>query len=355
MAEIFMQYGLFLAKAVTLVVALLFLVGGIVTAAARNRSDDEDGALRVRHLNRDVEALRDDLRHEILPDHLRKADNKAHKKQEKERIKAEKKAEKDAAKGDDQKKRHRTFVLDFDGDVRASAVDNLRREISAILQVADKEDEVMLRLESPGGLVHSYGFASSQLTRIRQHGLKLTICVDMVAASGGYMMACIADRIVAAPFAIVGSVGVVAQMPNFNRLLKKHDVDVELITAGEYKRTLTMFGENTDEDREKFKEEIEDTHLLFKDFVRENRPSLDVERIATGEHWFGIRGKELGLVDELMTSDEYLLEQSKERDLYEIRWEIKRKLAERLGFSVESAAHRVFDKWMHKNGSRWFQ
>lgn len=347
MTDFFVQYGLFLAKAVTIVVVLLFLVGGIVAAAMRNRSHDEEGSLRVRHINREVDTLRDDLRHEILPDHLRKADHKEYKKKEKQKKKAEKKGQSE--------KRSRVFVLDFEGDVRASAVDNLRREISAVLQVADDDDEVMVRLESPGGLVHSYGLASSQLARIRQHGLKLTVCVDMVAASGGYMMACIADRIIAAPFAIVGSVGVVAQLPNFHRLLKKHDVDVELMTAGDYKRTLTMFGENTAQDREKFQEELEDTHQLFKDFVRENRPSLDVERIATGEHWFGIRGMELGLVDELKTSDEYLLQRSKDSELYEIHWEIKRKLADKLGFSVEGAIHRVFDKWLHGNASRWLQ
>ena len=348
MVEFFVQYGLFLAKAVTIVVALLFLITGIIAAASRGREQqDDEGHLRVRHLNREIEALRDDLRHEILPEHLRKADAKAHKKHEKERRKQEKKAS--------DTKRARLFVLDFDGDVQASAADNLRREISAVLQVAEKDDEVVVRLESPGGLVHSYGFAASQLSRIRQKGLRLTVCVDMVAASGGYMMACIADSIVAAPFAVVGSVGVIAQMPNFHRLLKKHDVDVELLTAGEYKRTLTMFGENTDKDREKFQEELEDTHMLFKQFVRDNRPALDVERIATGEHWFGVRGKELGLVDELMTSDEYLLSRSDEADLYEIQWQMKRKLAERLGLSLEGSAERLLSKWFHKNGSRWLQ
>jgi len=243
-AEFFIEYGLFLAKAVTLVVALLFLIGSIVTLSSRNRGPDEDGSLRVRHLNREIEALRDDLRHEILPEHARKADAKEHKKQEKARRKLEKKGE--------EEKRGRLFVLDFDGDVQASAIENLRREISAVLQVAEEDDEVLVRLESPGGMVHSYGFASSQLSRVRQHGLKLTVCVDMVAASGGYMIACIADRLIAAPFAIVGSVGVVAQLPNFHRLLKKHDVDMELLTAGEYKRTLTVFGETTDKDLEMF-------------------------------------------------------------------------------------------------------
>lgn len=347
MTEFFLEYGLFFAKAVTLVVALLFLISGIVQAASRGRHHDDEGTLRVRHLSKEIDALKEDLRHEILPEHLRKLEHKAQRKAEKQKRKAEKKGDAD--------NRSRVFVLDFDGDVQASAVDNLRREISAILQVAEQNDEVVVRLESPGGLVHSYGLAASQLQRVRQHGLKLTACVDMVAASGGYMMACIADRIIAAPFAVVGSVGVVAQIPNFHRLLKKHDVDVELMTAGEYKRTMTMFGENTDKDRAKFQEELEDTHQLFKDFVRENRPSLDVDRIATGEHWYGVRGKELGLVDELMTSDEYLVQRNADADIYEIHWEIKRKLAERLGLSAEGVIQRSLDKWLHRNGSRWLQ
>ena len=347
MTEFLVEYGLFLAKAVTFVVALLFLVSGIVQAASRNRHREEEGTLRVRHLSKEIDALKEDLRHEILPEHLRKLELKLHKKDEKKKRKAEKKGADDV--------KPRVFVLDFDGDVHASEVDNLRREISAVLQVAEANDEVVVRLESPGGLVHSYGLAASQLLRVRQHGLKLTVCVDMVAASGGYMMACIADRIIAAPFAVVGSVGVVAQIPNFHRLLKKHDVDVELMTAGEYKRTMTIFGENTDKDRQKFQEELEDTHLLFKEFVRENRPSLDVDRIATGEHWYGIRGKELGLVDDLMTSDEYLVMRNADAEIYEIHWEIKRKLAERLGLSAEGVLMRTLDKWLHRNGSRWMQ
>src|SRR5699024_4687864 len=158
----------------------------------------------------------------------------------KARLKARKKtrkAEKKAAKAGHQHVKPRLFVLNFDGDVRATGVRDLREEISAVLQVARKEDEVLLRLESPGGVVNGYGLAASQLTRVRQHGIKLTIAVDKVAASGGYMMACVGDRIVAAPFAIVGSIGVVGQVPNFNRWLKERDVDFEMHTAGNYKRT----------------------------------------------------------------------------------------------------------------------
>ncbi|MGK3627588.1 protease SohB, partial [Acinetobacter sp. A11] len=153
------------------------------------------------------------------------------------------------------KNNQKIFVLDFKGDIQASAVENLREEITLILATAKAgRDRIVVRLESPGGMVHGYGLAAAQLVRLRDAGFHLTICVDKVAASGGYMMACIANEIIAAPFAIVGSIGVVAQVPNFNRLLKEHNVDFELYTAGQYKRTVTMFGENTPEGKAKFEE-----------------------------------------------------------------------------------------------------
>ncbi|WP_223422976.1 protease SohB [Alcanivorax limicola] len=351
MIELLTEYGLFLAKVATLVFAILFVIGGIVDAAARQRGaqNSDAGDIRVRHLNEELDDLRDSVRDAVLPEAERKAARKRERKEEKARQKAAKKA---GAMAADHKPR--VFVLDFDGDVQASAVESLRREISAVLETADKKDEIVVRLESPGGLVHAYGLASSQLKRVRNQGIRLTVCVDKVAASGGYMMACIADRIVAAPFAIVGSVGVVAQIPNFHRLLEKNDIDVELMTAGEYKRTLTMFGENTDQDREKFQEELEDTHVLFKDFVREHRRNLDIDKIATGEHWFGIRAKDIGLVDELQTSDEYLLARCKDAEVYEVSWNIRQKLAERLGLAFETGLGRVVEHWFHRGARRWW-
>ncbi|MZR61882.1 protease SohB [Alcanivorax sp. DP30] len=341
------EYGMFLAKVATLVVALLFIIGGIAASASRGRhKSGEDGELKVRHLNDEFDDLKDALEAEILPEAQRKKAHKEKQKQEKREAKQKKKA------GTEDKLPPRLFVLDFDGDVQASDVETLRREISAVLQVANQNDEVLVRLESPGGLVHSYGLAASQLRRIRNAGIKLTVAVDRVAASGGYMMACIADRIVAAPFSIIGSIGVVAQIPNFHRLLKKNDIDVELMTAGEYKRTLTMLGENTDKGREKFQEELEDTHRLFKDFVRENRRGLDLDKVATGEHWFGSQAKDLGLVDEIMTSDELLQQRKDSVTLYQVNWEVKRKLGERLGFSMESALQRVVEKIWHRGSQR---
>lgn len=345
MIEFLAEYGMFFAKSATIVVAVLFIMSGIASSAvAHRREHDDQGEIRVRHVNRELDSLRDGIGQAVLPEHQRKQADKQRRKEEKAKVKA-------AKKSDDEPRQARVFVVDFDGDLQASVVEHLRREITAILQVADASDEVVVRLESPGGLVHSYGLAASQLRRIRDRQIPLTICVDKVAASGGYMMACIGQRILAAPFAVVGSIGVVAQIPNFHRLLQKHDVDIELLTAGEYKRTLTMFGENTDKAREKFQQEIEDTHLLFKEFVSAHREGLDMEQVATGEHWFGSQALDMGLVDELKTSDEYLMERAATTDVYEVSWHLKQKLAERLGLSAEGVVERVVQRWFHR-GSR---
>lgn len=231
------------------------------------------------------------------------------------------------------------YVLDFKGDVQASAVDTIREEITLILATAKAgHDRVVVRLESPGGMVHGYGLAAAQLVRLRDAGFNVTICVDKVAASGGYMMACIANEIISAPFAVVGSIGVVAQVPNFNRLLKQHNVDFELYTAGEYKRTVTMFGENTPEGKAKFEEELQQTHSLFKHFVEKYRPQLDVAQVATGEHWYGEDARELNLVDKLQTSDEYLLSLLPKHDVYVINTRKRPTFGEKLGLQAAQMA-----------------
>ncbi|MCV6590035.1 MAG: protease SohB [Marinobacterium sp.] len=344
MTEFLVEYGLFLAKAVTVVIALLVAIAGIAMVSGGRRPSG-DGEISVVCLNDEL----DDMRHCLEEAVLDKADYKAQLKAEKKQGKAEEKARKKEQKKKPgstevavEQHQKRYYVLDFDGDIHASEVAQLREQISAVLTLADEHDEVVLRLESPGGLVHAYGLAASQLERIRRQGIPLTICVDQVAASGGYMMACLADRLLAAPFAVIGSIGVVAQMPNFHRLLKKHDVDVEVLTAGEYKRTLTMFGENTDKGREKFLEELEDTHELFKDFVAEYRSELNVEAVATGEIWFGKRALEMKLVDELMTSDEYLTKACESSDVFLIRYEVKKTLQERISDIGVHALDRTF-------------
>ncbi|WP_168389662.1 protease SohB [Acinetobacter indicus] len=247
------------------------------------------------------------------------------------------------------KNNQKIYVLDFKGDMAASAVENLREEITLILATAKAgRDRVVVRLESPGGMVHGYGLAAAQLVRLRDAGFHLTICVDKVAASGGYMMACIANEIISAPFAIVGSIGVVAQVPNFNRLLKQHNIDFELYTAGQYKRTVTMFGENTEEGKAKFEEELQQTHSLFKHFVEKYRPQLNVEKVATGEHWYGQDASDLNLVDKLQTSDEYLLGLLPQHDVYVIETRRKPTLGEKLGLQAAQVADSLVPAVMNK-------
>ena len=242
----------------------------------------------------------------------------------------------------------RVWVLDFKGSMDAHEVNSLREEVTAVLSVVKPEDQVVLRLESPGGVVHGYGLAASQLQRIRDRQIPLTVAVDKVAASGGYMMACVADKIVSAPFAIIGSIGVVAQVPNFNRFLKSKDIDIELHTAGQYKRTLTLLGENTEEGRQKFREDLNETHVLFKDFVKRMRPTLDIEQVATGEHWYGTQAQGNGLVDAVSTSDELLLGLMEGREVLNVRFLQRKKLMDRFTGSAAESADRLLLRWWQR-------
>lgn len=328
--QLLAEYAMFLAKAVTVVVMALGLIAGLVAISARARPRLKEGLrerIEVKHLNRQYESMREALEQAMVSRKALRRLRKQHK-HKAEQSRAARDAE--GRKGG----RKRVFVLDFHGNVLASAVASLRQEISAVLTVARPEDEVLLRLESGGGLVHAYGLAASQLLRIKHRNIALTVAVDKMAASGGYMMACVADRLIAAPFAVIGSIGVVAQLPNFHRLLKRNDVDFEQITAGEFKRTLTLFGENTDRDREKVREDVEDTHLLFKDFIKQQRNGLDIDRVATGEHWYGSRALELGLVDELRTSDEHLMQAADSADLYQVTFATPRSLRKLLALGA---------------------
>ncbi|MDC0213378.1 protease SohB [Gammaproteobacteria bacterium] len=318
------EYLMFLAQAVTIVIALLIIISSIAGMSSKNQSRGDRGRLSVQKVNDLIKDLRYALEANTMdPGHVKKA----RKKEQKEESKKQKQKTKELKKKPKQDIEEReaepkkAFVIEFDGDVKASALDNLRLEITAVLTMAGEQDEVVICLESPGGMVHSYGLAASQLARIKSKGIPLTVVVDKVAASGGYLMASVADKILSAPFALIGSIGVVAQIPNVHKLLKKNDVDVELLTAGKYKRTLSVFGENTEEGREKFKEELEDVHLLFQEFVSDNRPGLDIDQIATGEAWYGKRALELKLVDALLTSDQYLSDLCEEREVYQVQWE----------------------------------
>ena len=352
MTEFLFEYGLFAAKLTTFVVAVLIVVMASVAAAQRVKRSKK-GHIETSKVNDEIDAMRMTLDAGVSdPDAFKrrfKQRLKDRKRERKARRKALKRAGADRRDGDD---KPRKFVLDFDGDLRALAVSRLRKEVTAVLALAGERDEVIVRVESRGGMVHAYGLAASQLARVKARGIALTVCIDKVAASGGYMMACVADRILASPFAVVGSIGVVAQLPNFHRLLKKHDIDFELITAGEYKRTLTVFGENTEAGREKFTAEIEDVHALFKDFVGEHRPTLDIERVATGEAWFGRRALELGLVDELVTSDEYLVRACDDADVFEVRYVERKPLPQRLGLVVQDAVDGLLLRWWERGASR---
>jgi serine protease SohB len=341
--EFLAEYGLFLAKLLTGIIGFGILVAIITSASQKNGQGQDKGELEISPLNDQYDDVSETMSIALLDPAAQKAEAKKLRKEQKKRAKANTKNSKL-----DTKTQKRVFVVKFNGNVSASAVTNLREEVTAILTQAKSDDEVVVKLESSGGMVHSYGLASSQLDRLRKQGIPITICVDKVAASGGYMMACVGDKILAAPFAIIGSIGVVAQLPNFHRLLKKHDIDFELLTAGEHKRTLTVFGENTEQGREKFIEDLQDTHQLFKAYVTERRPKIDIDKVATGDVWFGSRALELSLVDELMTSDEYLSSQAKESKVYEINYVQKKKLPQRLGIAAEHSADRLITKWWNR-------
>jgi len=337
------EYGLFFAKAITIVLAVIAII--VAIAASAIKQSHKKGELEITDLSEHFDDVEQEVIHHLLSKEQLKQKEKDDKKQAKEKAKADKKSVKD----DNEEQETRVFVVDFNGSIDAKEVASLREEISAILTVATPQDEVFVRLESGGGMVHGYGLASSQLDRIRQHDIPLTVSVDKVAASGGYMMACVANKIISAPFAIVGSIGVIAQVPNFHRLLKKNDVDFEQFTAGEFKRTVTMFGENTEKGREKFNEELEETHQLFKGFVNEHRPSLDIDKVATGEHWFGLKAKELGLVDDIQTSDDYLQKANKSNKVVAIKYATKRSLAEKLSKAASLSVESIFSKMWQKN------
>ncbi|EWH12376.1 inner membrane peptidase [Catenovulum agarivorans DS-2] len=342
--EFLYEYGLFLAKTITFVAAIVIIL--VAVAQTKKSQKGKKGELELTNLSEKFKEMKDGLEAHLFSKEQLKQKEKA----QKEADKAAKKQAKAKAKnkstdaneqlGEQDKKR--LFVIEFKSGIDAQEVDNLREEVTAVLAVATENDEVLIKLESGGGVVHGYGLAASQLARLKQKGVPLTISIDKVAASGGYMMACVADKIIAAPFAIVGSIGVIAQLPNFNKVLKKHDIDFEQITAGEFKRTLTMFGENTDKAREKFKAELEEIHKLFVEHIGSFRPELEVEKVATGEHWMASKAQALGLVDELQTSDDYVVEQIDSADVYQVKYAVAKNVLEKLPFAASATIEKVF-------------
>lgn len=323
MIDALINLGVFAVQTIIIIAAILIIIAGIAAIVCKDKLKEKT-KIKLRKLNKYYQELADTINKEILPKTAYKKQKKISKQQKKP-----------------PKEQSRIFVLNFLGDIKASAVKSLREEVTAILNVAKPRDKVLVKIESGGGVVHGYGLGASQLQRIKDAGIELITSVDKIAASGGYMMAATADKIIAAPFAILGSIGVIAQLPNFHRFLKKHDVDFEQITAGEYKRTLTLFGENTSDGRNKLKAEVEDIHALFKDFIKQNRPKVDIDKVATGEYWFAKRAIDLNLVDELTTSDDYLLKASKQAAIFEITYKKKKKIHEKFIHGIQIITNKL--------------
>lgn len=322
------QLGLFSAKLFIVFIFILALFSGILALLLKNKNGGQAG-LSINNLNEDHETEWEETQKILL---------------EKKAFKAWKKKHLEKKKSSPDKKPY-AFVLSFNGDMDATQVDQLREEITAILRVASARDCVVLKLESPGGAVHAYGLAASQLMRIREKNIKLIACVDKVAASGGYLMACVANKIVAAPFAIIGSIGVIVQLPNFYRFLKKHEIDFEQHTAGEFKRTLSLFGENTETAREKLQEELESIHHQFKDWILEHRKDLPLDKISTGEHWLAKEALALKLIDELGTSDDYIQSLFKNHQVYEVQFDVKKTFLDKLSTWLDQLKMKIMGKF----------
>ena len=358
--EFLSEYGMFLAKAVTIVFAIIVVIGVAASSGQRGKKTGKRGAIKVTRLNEHFEELREALREAVLDKDSLKTVHKDEKKQaksEQKELKAARKKDKSSveAHADPGHEKKRIYVLNFKGNIAADAVVCLREEISAILSLATPADEVVVRLESPGGMVHAYGLASSQLLRLKNAKVPLTICVDKVAASGGYMMACLADKLIAAPFAIIGSIGVIVQLPNFHRVLKKHDVDYEMISAGEFKRTLTTFGEITDKSREKVQEDVQTIHDIFKTWVKEHRPSVDIDKVATGETWLGSQAKEKYMVDDIRTSDECILQACESAEVFEVEYEVRKSIQDKLGNVLENSFEKVLSRFFTQSRNDIYQ
>ena len=329
MIDLLVAYGFFLLKIITVLLVILIPIL-MISSSTKHRKETDKGRIIVKNLSDKLEEIGVTLKSAEM-------DPKAYKSFLKERNKKKKKE----IKG---KSKEIVYVLDFKGDIQASAVGKLKQEINAIIASQVKCKEVVVKVESGGGSAYAYGLCAAELKRLVDNKIKLTVCIDKIAASGGYLMSCVATKIVAAPWAIVGSIGVIAQLPNFHRLLKKLDIDIEMHTAGKFKRTLTTLGKNTKQGREKFISELEDLHVVFKDFVKENRSKIQVAKVSTGEVWQGDKAKKLGLIDEIGTSDDYLLKLASKFKLLEIQYFEKKPFTARIG----SAAEVIVEKGIYK-------
>lgn len=323
--DFFVDLAAFLIKAGILAAASVFVLGSLIGMIRRARMDPGQDHLRVTYLNEELADHSLSILNAMMPP---KAFKKLARRQQQEL-------------GVKSRTRPKTFILDFFGDLAASSVDALRQQINALLLVLEEKDEVLVRLESSGGKAHAYGFAAAQLGRLKGENRRLVVSIDRVAASGGYMMACVADHIIAAPFALVGSIGVLAMVPNFHRLLQQFNVDYDEFAVGENKKNISLLGANTEEGKQKFIQDMEEFHRDFKGFVAEHRPAVKIDEAADGDVWYGEKARTLGLVDELKTSDDFLLERIKERDLFRVEFVESKPLRKRLSH------------WMTRLNSLW--
>lgn len=329
--DFLINIGTFFLQTLIIVVGIIAIIITIASIALKNKKQK---GLHVDIINDDIADQTLQLKSHILKN---------------DELKNEKKRLKKLSKEQKNEEKPTAYVLNFlEGDTNASGVEQLREEITQVLLIAKKDEEVILCVESPGGIVHGYGLAAAQILRLRDFGLNVTICVDKVAASGGYMMACVAHRIVCAPFAIVGSIGVVAQVPNFNRILKKNDIDFKEYTAGDYKRTVSLFGELTEKGEKKFTEQLEATHVLFKNFVEKYRPQMNINQVATGEYWFGEDAFKLNLVDQLGTSDDYILNKVKTHKVVQLTTEKKTSFSEKISEMLSKTVSLTIEKSINK-------
>ena len=160
---------------------------------------------------------------------------------------------------------------------------------------------ILVRIDSPGGGVAPSQEIYDALKRAREKGKPVVASIGSLGASGGYYIACAADKIVADPGSVTGSIGVIMQFPVIRDLLRKLGIDYEVIKSGEFKDIASPLRPMTDKERRLLKEVILDVYSQFVDVVAESRglPKDSVLKIADGRILSGRQAYELGLVDTL--------------------------------------------------------
>ncbi|CAB3976441.1 protease SohB [Candidatus Azoamicus ciliaticola] len=321
MANILTDYTIFFLKIITIIILLLLT---IITCLIIIKNKDNK-YIEIKNINKKYITLKKMFLSEIL------------KKTEKKNI------IKNINKEEKIIKTKNLFILNFNGDINASDINNLKDILSILILNKKYVDEVLIKLTSNGGIVTNYGLAATQLKRLKNENINLTISIDTIAASGGYMMACVANKIIASHFSIIGSIGVLGIIPNINKMLNKNNIEIEYHTSGKYKKTLSVIGENTEIGRKKFIESLENTHFLFKNFVKENRSQINIDEIATGEYWYGIDALKLNLIDKIQTSDEYIMENLNNTKIYEIKLNEKTNIKNKIKENIHNILFNILN------------